>query len=120
MVLEVPANTGEVVTHLDPGRAQVIGGTDTGDHEQLRRVDRAGGEDDLTLCMRSHEGAGPNVLDTEGAPSLEENAHRMGAGDDGEIGAPHRRAQIRGCGARARAARLRHLRVVDAVPAFWR
>ena len=50
MVLEVLADARQVVTatsHAD--RAQVVGRADARQHQQLRRADRAGAEDDLAV-----------------------------------------------------------------------
>ena len=47
VVLEVLADAGQVVDHVDPERRQVLLVADTGELEQLRGVDRAAAEDHL-------------------------------------------------------------------------
>ena len=47
MVAEVLADAGAVVNHGDAEAAQVLGGADAGEHEQLGRGDGAAAEDDL-------------------------------------------------------------------------
>ena len=41
MILQVRADAGQLVRDGDAVLAQVIGGADAGEHQQLRRVDRA-------------------------------------------------------------------------------
>ena len=47
MVAQVLAHAGAVVHHGDAQAAQVVGGADAGQHEQLRRGDGAAAEDYL-------------------------------------------------------------------------
>ena len=50
--------TGRSATHVDAVLAQVAGRADAGEHQQLRRAEDAGGEDDL-LGRRGRRGATP-------------------------------------------------------------
>ena len=47
MVLQILAHAGQIVHHLDAERAQLLGGSDAGQLQELRRIDRTAGEDDL-------------------------------------------------------------------------
>ena len=47
MVAQILADPGQVVGDLDPGRAQNVARTDAGQLQELRRADRAGGQDHL-------------------------------------------------------------------------
>ena len=52
MILEVCADVGLVQEDLDPVLAQVVGGTDAGEHKQLRRGVGASGQDHLAAHWR--------------------------------------------------------------------
>ena len=47
VVVQVRADAGQVVAHLDAEGAQMLGRADAGEHQQLRRLQRAGREQHL-------------------------------------------------------------------------
>jgi hypothetical protein len=50
VVLQVAADIGGIVDDIDAEAAQFIRRTDAGQHQRLRRIDRAAAEDDLARC----------------------------------------------------------------------
>src|SRR6516165_2098049 len=94
---------------------QVLGRADPGKLQDMRRVDRAGGEDHFALGIRALNRPAPLVLDGDGAAALENDAVDLCFDDDLEVGPLQRRSQIgaRGAGSSAAAARL--LAPADAV-----
>src|SRR5215472_10054610 len=73
--------------------------SNSGKHEQLRRTDSAGANNDLPL--RALLPADAHVLEAdEGRPfAVKENLKRMDVGAHGQVGARHSRAQKRSRGA---------------------
>ena len=63
VVLQVRADTGQVEGNLKAMVAQVVGRADSGQHQQLRRIDRAAAEDDLGT-FRAHVAAAAIVTPT--------------------------------------------------------
>ena len=59
VVLEVLADTGQVVHDVDPDAPQVFGVADAGELEQLRRVERAAAQDHLAGAHRAASRAAP-------------------------------------------------------------
>src|SRR5699024_2873614 len=57
VVLQVRTNTRRVNTHINANLFKVFSWADTGEHQQLRRVNRAGRNDDLTLCVENRTAA---------------------------------------------------------------
>src|SRR6185295_16564666 len=81
---------------VDAVRAKVFAITNTGEHQHLRRQDRAARYDDLTLSgepLRS--AAGHRQVDTRGAPILDDDARYACVGDEREVASTKRRMQIR-------------------------
>jgi hypothetical protein len=52
MVVQVLTDSGKVVHHLDADVAKVRSGSDAGQQQQLRGVDRPTGEDNLAVDVR--------------------------------------------------------------------
>ena len=68
-----------------PCRASSVGVADAGELQQLRRVDRAGGEDHLAPC-RGASCSGPRAdSDAGGAPALEQRAARPARRSDAQV-----------------------------------
>src|SRR5690606_21362652 len=103
MVLHVGADAGQVVYRFYADRFQVVGRTDAGLHQQLRRADGAAADDHLALGaddprLRSR------LLDgfhADRAAVLDDDAGRQHAGAHGEVPAPGDGPQIGDGGGRA-------------------
>jgi len=54
MVLEVLADAGEMVDGLDPDRTEMVGVTDPGELEELRRIERTSAQDDFSCRHPFH------------------------------------------------------------------
>ena len=93
MVLQVLADR-QIDHRLDADRAQMIGRADAGQHQDLRRVERAAAEDDLALGVGVKRLAALLIVDAGGALALHGDARDMGAHLDREILPLHRRMQI--------------------------
>ena len=93
MVLQVLPDPRQVGHHRDSVALQMVGRPDAGQHQQLRRVDGAAGQDHLTAGHGGAEVASLAVLDAGGAAALEQHPRRHGAGLDRQIGPLHRRTQ---------------------------
>src|SRR5204863_3858412 len=84
VVLEVLADAGEIVARPDADSLELLCVADTGELEQLRRVDRPAAEDHLVrpdaACAASLDD-----LDADGAPALDLEPRHEGAAADLEI-----------------------------------
>src|SRR5215470_2795092 len=109
MVLKVGADSGQVAKDGYIQRPQMVRRANSGKHEQLRRTDSAGANNDLPLCVLLPAAA--QVLEAdEGRPlALKENLKRLDVGAHGQAGARHSRAQKRSRGAVPLALSLRKL-----------
>ena len=94
MILQVGADARHVGDHVDAVRAQQLGRSEPGKLQQLRRVERAAGQDDLAAGAGSLRRAALPVFDPDRAPPLEQDAARQRVGFDDEIGPAARLAQI--------------------------
>ena len=79
MVLQVLADTGQVVHHVDAERLERLGVADARELEQLRRVDRTAAEDDLVRARLLERVLAGAVLDADGARALEEHPRDLRA-----------------------------------------
>ena len=95
MILQVLADLRKVDFRVDAQRGELLGGADARHHQQLRRADRAGAEDDLFVGMRTAHGAMLLVLDLRAPSVLQHQAPGERLGRDREVGPVDRRAQIR-------------------------
>ena len=77
-----------------PCAAQVVGVADPRQHQQLRRVDDAAGEDHLALGAGHRGVAAAAIFDPDRAAALEHDPGRQRAGLDREPGARQGRPQI--------------------------
>src|ERR1700722_1668885 len=115
VVRHVLADAFEIDAWLDASLTQLVGRADARKQQQLRRVERAAGEDHLALGMRPVLLPILHVFDADGTRTVEEDARRMAAGDKLDIAAFHRGAQIGDCGARAPAVADRVLSAAEAL-----
>jgi hypothetical protein len=74
MLLQVPANPGEIPDDVDPVGIEVIGWADPGKHEQLGAGKRAGTQHDLPSCSHRPQLAAVPILDTDGTRALEDHS----------------------------------------------
>ena len=87
MVLQILADR-QIDDRLDAHLAQMRGRADAGQHQQLRRVEGAAGEDHLALGVdRDASPLSLTIFDAGRARALHHHAGRMRAGLDREIGA---------------------------------
>ena len=86
MVLEILADPGECVTHCDARLGQNLRIPDPGQLQQMRRADRAGGEDHFARRVgpldRALLAAMTGELDTGCSSPVEEHPMHQRAGDD--------------------------------------
>ena len=115
VILQVLADAAQGDSHRDSLRAELVGVADPGQHQQLRRVDRAAREDHLTL--RPHDGllAMADVLDADDTRAVEQQPGHQRLDLHGQVGARQRRAQIGDRAAAAPAMLDRHLHAREAV-----
>ena len=78
-----------------PRALEVGGATDPAQLEQLRRVDRAAGEDDLAAFDALRPAALPFDVDGDGAPALEHDAGHERPRPDGQVLPATDRLQVR-------------------------
>jgi hypothetical protein len=86
VVLKPPADR-QVVEALDLGRGQVGGRPDAREHQQLRRVVRAGAQDHLALGPDRLDLAAVDDLDTDRAGALEDDPPHPGLSADLDVAA---------------------------------
>src|SRR4051794_16792575 len=96
----------QLVEGLHPQGRQRLGGPHARQHEQLRRVIGAGGQDDLALGADLLEPAVAHVLDADGALALEEDPVDARVGEDVDVAARRGGGQIGDRGAAAPAVAL--------------
>ncbi len=109
VLLQVGTDLGAVDDDIDPEPGERVGRADAGHHQQLRRYERAGREDDLSGAGRSVCRAAVAVLDADGAPVVHQNPGRDGVTPKGQVRPSRRRSEIRPCRAVAPAAPLGRL-----------
>src|SRR5690606_9514915 len=115
MVLQVPADTGQRLDDADAVPLQQLAGTDARELQQLRRLDRSGGDDHFALRKSLPRAAFDRVRYTGCPHTLQQAAAGMGVGDYGQFGALHGRAQVRdGCAA-AHAVARRALEIAESL-----
>ena len=114
VVLQVGADARHVGDHVDAERLQQRGRSEPGQLQELRRVERAAGEDDLAAGVRDARRIAVPVFDADRAPSCEQDAARQRVGHDGEIGPAARLAQIADRGRAAAPVARRQLEIAGA------
>src|SRR5690606_304924 len=70
VILQVAADAGQVVDHLDAQLAQLVGRADAGEEHELRRVEGTTREHDLALRLNAVILAVPTVVEGNRAPVL--------------------------------------------------
>src|SRR4249920_3248063 len=100
MVLEVLADSGQVMNDLDPELAQLVGWADPREQQEPRRVDGTAGDDDLAPRLNPRLcglvlGEVPNA---HGATVLDDQLRRLRVRRDDEVLALARRSEE--CGRR--------------------
>ena len=96
MVAEVRADAAAVRHHVDAHLDQVLGRADTGQHQQLRTVDRAAGQDDLGVGADGHGLAVVQVAHAGGLAALDDHLGDQGVGVDGQVRPGHGGVQVGG------------------------
>ncbi len=85
VVLEVLADAGQIVDHLDAGPCEFVRRSDARQQQELRRVDGAGAEHDFGRGIGLLHLAQPQILDTDGAAVLDQQARRQYAGGQRQV-----------------------------------
>ena len=101
VVVQVLPDTGQVVDDIYPNLAEVADRPDTGQEQQLRRVDRPAADDHLGVGRSLLDAPAPLVFDTRAAPAVEGEAADERAGEHGQVRTALGRVQIRHGGALA-------------------
>ena len=94
MVLQVLPHPGQVGDHVHPERGQVSGVADTGELQQLRRVDRAAAQDDLTRADLTRRPAAVAVRHAHGPVPLEQDPGDEGPAGHVQVRPAHHRVQV--------------------------
>ena len=115
VILEVAADRGLVEPHVDAERGQLVGGADAGEHQQLRRLVGAGGEDDLAGGLQRGRRAVDDRLDAGRAGAVEQHAGDERHRDQRQVRALEHGVEVGDRGRAAHAVALRHLVAPDAV-----
>ncbi len=76
MILQVPADAGQIGDHRHADRAEMLGGPDPGQHEELRGVDAAAAENHLARGVGQRRLPAADVLDADRAPPLARGSGR--------------------------------------------
>ena len=114
MVLQ-PLTNRQIGDHLDAEQRQRLGRSDTGQHEQFRRLVGAGGQDHLTIGDDGLDLPAPIDLYTGRPGAVENDPLRGRLGKDGEVGPGQRGVQVCHGSAAAHTVSLRQLVEADAV-----
>ena len=104
VILQVVADARQVPPTLDPEGLEVRRRSDPRELEELRRVDRAAGQDDLAGHRSMGRAAAGRVLDADRPVALEQDPRDERPGPDGQVLAAHDRMEVRACRAQAAAA----------------
>jgi len=87
VVVQVPADAGQVVHDAQAQRRQLAARPDSRQQQDLRRQQRAGGHQHLVPRADLLEPAGTPELHAAGAPAFEQHAGGVRAGEHGEVAA---------------------------------
>src|ERR1700758_1150416 len=93
MILQIGADAGPIEQHVDAVCAQVFGRADAGQHQDLRRSDRARGEHDFATAARAAQYASLPPAHADGGAASENQAFDQAAGLEPQIGAVEHRLQ---------------------------
>ena len=86
VVLQVRSHPGELMGDRNAMVAQVVRGSDAGEHEQLGGMEGAGGEYDLPFRTKGLRAAIGRAHHAPGAAALQQDLRDDGVGADAEIG----------------------------------
>ena len=95
VVLEVLPHARHVGDDADAEGAQVVGVADSGELQELGRVDGPTAEDDLARGDRPVQASGPEVVDAGGSLAVETHAGDERKGLDPEVLPVHHRVEVR-------------------------
>jgi len=115
MVGQVAADARAVRQHVDAHLDQVVGRADAGQHQQLRAVHRAAGQDDLGAGQGAGRLAVPQVIHADGLAAFDDDLRDQGVGEHREVRPGHVGVQVRGGGRAPPAVSLGPLVPADAV-----
>ena len=87
MILEILADTGQVMNPIDAKLAQVIFGADSRQHQQLRGFDGAGAYNDLASGHCGQVRTFVLKLNTGCAAVMDDHPVNQGMGYQGQVGA---------------------------------
>ena len=94
VVLEMVADTGQVGHDGDLERPKILRSPDTGQLEELGRVDRAARQDDLAGLDPLRPASPPLDLDRHGATAIEHDPGHEGPRPDLQVLPPHHRVEV--------------------------
>lgn len=93
VILQVVTNAWQIGDHLDAVRAQVIGGADTRQHQDLWEVHRAAAQHDAPFGARPRARTAAHVFDASSTAVLKDDARNVRAGKHREVCASSRGRQ---------------------------
>jgi hypothetical protein len=114
VIVKILADTAQVRLHGDAKLFQIVGGTDAGEEQKLRRPDGAGAGNHLVRRPHGIEFAVALVDDAAAASGLDQKPMAARSGFDCEVTAIMRRREKSGCGAASAAVANGRVRVADA------
>jgi hypothetical protein len=109
VVLEIAADARQVRHRRNLEAFKLVGVADAGQHQQLRRVDRAAGEDHLALGADAHGTRAFDMVDADRPHTFAAHPPGQRAGAHGQVRPPPRRVQVRARRAPAAPAADRHV-----------
>ena len=107
MVGKIVADLRQIAQYLDTEAAQMLAWSDAGQHQKLRRSERARAEEDLARGLKAACRSSLPEFDAAGAPPLKDDALRCCPGDDLQIGPMPNGIEIGAGGAHALSVFLR-------------
>ena len=114
MILQVAAHAGQIVHHLDAVFLKVVRRTDAGQHQQLRRVERTGGQDHFLARPHPAGLAALAVFHAHGGLAVHDHPGGEGVGLNVQVGAVHGRLEVGHGGGTAHAVAHRHVHAPEA------
>ncbi len=109
--------SGDVVDRIDAVLGELVAVTDARQHQQLRRVDRAGAQQHLASRPDHLAPAAGVDFDADGAAAVEQHPGHGGLGEQLQVLPAQRRLEVGVGGAPPRSPALRHQRLAEALPA---
>ena len=94
VVLQIGPDAGNIGLDRDAVLAQMIGGADSRQHQEVRRLVRTGGNDDLARAPHHARLALLKDAHAHGASLFDDEPQRLGVGQHMKIRPPARRPQI--------------------------